>query len=67
VLKLDFHANLASKALNSKKRGCHLQYLPDKFEVIFFIVGIILTVPLAILFKKLKKQLLDDDPKDKVP
>lgn len=38
-----------------------MEYWPDKFEVMFFVVGIAISIPLLILFRKLKKQLMDEN------
>jgi len=43
-----------------------LDFWPDKFEVIFFIVAIAMTIPLLIFFKKLKEQLQGDKSKSKL-
>jgi hypothetical protein len=37
-----------------------MNFLPDKFEVLFFIAGIIITIPMLVLFQKLRSELKKD-------
>jgi hypothetical protein len=41
--------------------GLAMQYSPDKEEIIFFIVAILITLPMAVLFRKLKRQLKEEN------